>query len=116
MFPECLAIVSEAGLTIGNATNMCSGRVVFITARTHAFVKFFGLLVFPGVVDDIQKLHIRKIALNESPRRLAYASSHRDFAVCLTHVAMFEDGIESIDRYMNNIHYSKHLLLLPTLS
>jgi hypothetical protein len=50
------------------------------------------------VVDDIQKLHIRKIPLNESPRRIAYASSHRAFAVCLTNVVMTEDGAESKDR------------------
>ena len=49
-----------------------------------------GLMI--GSVDNLQKLHVRKISLNESPRRLALQMETRSLGVISCRREVFHDG------------------------
>lgn len=41
-----------------------------------------------GNIDEIQKLHIRKVAIGETPRRIAHQESSRMFGVVTSKITM----------------------------
>lgn len=50
-----------------------------------------GLVI--GSVDNLQKLHVRKIPLNESPRRLALQMETNSLGVITCRREVFHDGV-----------------------
>lgn len=69
-----------------------------------------------GNIDEIQKLHIRKVPLGEMPRRIAHQESSRMFSVLTTNTTVDATGEETESHYIKLIDDStfegtKHTIL-----
>ena len=53
-----------------------------------------------GVIEDIQKVHIQTIALNQSPRRITHSASHSVYGVTAEKTTRTAKGEESRDRVL----------------
>ncbi|KAJ3326837.1 DNA damage-binding protein 1a, partial [Blyttiomyces sp. JEL0837] len=81
--------IMYASVNMKDVVHVSSFRVAS-SPNALAFATQEGLKL--GVVDDIQKLHVRTIPINESPRRLVHDSRNRCICVLTSHVA--DDGDE----------------------
>lgn len=61
-----------------------------------------------GAVDEIQKLHITSVPLDEQPRRIAHLDSHRVFAVTTERPVLDERGDEMLEHYIRIVDDTRY--------
>lgn len=61
-----------------------------------------------GAVDEIQKLHISTVPLNEQPRRIAHMENARVFAVLTESTHIDENGDETLEQFVRTIDDTRY--------
>lgn len=61
-----------------------------------------------GAVDEIQKLHISTVPLNEQPRRIAHMETARVFAVLTESTHIDENGDETLEEFVRTIDDTRY--------